>query len=998
MKSYEKITSDSSIKPSYAWLENPEIFTLGQELPHSFIHRLHQDLAGTSDTQSLDTYKLSLNGDWSFMWANSRHQMDSDFIRLPIENPKWKTIDVPSNWQLRGYGIPIYVNDRYEFPKNPPFVPKQNETGVYKKKFAYQKQWDSKDVFLTFDSVRAASYFWLNGQFLAYNQDSRTEIEFNISDHLQPDENEIVVQVFRWCDGSYIECQDFWRLSGIERDVYISARPKHRIQDFKIETKLQTDSTWSLNVQVNFNFSNNTETLLTADIICHDSHSTINQVSNDISESEFSLNLNNLSVMPWSHEIPKLYTLVLSLTKDGEQVDAVTHRFGFRQIEMIKGQLCLNKKVLTIKGVNRHEHDEVNGHVITEDSMILDIQLMKNNHINAVRNSHYPNDRRWYELCDEYGLLMVDEANIESHGMGYEEESLAKDELWYEAHLDRVKRMYHRSKNHTCIITWSLGNEAGYGINFEKAYDWLAAQDRTRPIQYEQATPEQKTDIYCPMYPTPSAIKDYAESNPIKPLIMCEYAHAMGNSLGNFIDYWEIIWSHKMLQGGFIWDWVDQGLLKDKNVKGEWFYGGDYGPDDIPSDDDFCINGIVFPDRSAHPCLKEVQKVYQDFLIKFKPVKEVIIIKSLYLFKSIKTNIRIKLWSENVDLIMIDKMLEFKPEDEKEIDFIIDIDLTGQQYFINVDIQSENNFSLASEQFIVQNNDVNISDTLLSSSLILNRDRRLNFKISNHEFSINEKTGLLDSIVLENNNILLESLNLHFWRPPNDNDLGYNYEEIYAKYRDDEFSFRLQNIKRSAHNICATVYSAELNITTDIKYSIYNEESLLIECEVISKNGDLLDIPRVGLKTNLGIEWESVEYLGRGPHENYSDRQYSAHWGRYALASSEFYEPYIAAQENGYRSENKCLSLIHQNGYKLKIRGLQSFGFSLLRYTPNDLTRYKRGGRHHFDLKENEFQTLCLDGFHMGIGGVNSWEARPLKKYLFNRNKIQFGFLINLSN
>lgn len=528
MKAQKKNLYDPSTKPNYSWLENPEVFAIGQTASHCFLHRVKM-----TNSQSSNPYTLSLNGDWSFMWAKSRHELEPDFIELSVADPKWNIIQVPSNWQLKGYGIPIYVNDRYEFPKNPPHVPEENETGVYKKKFSIPKAWQDKDVFLTFEAVRAASYYWLNGEFLGYNQDSRTEVEFDITNHVKEEENEIVVQAFRWCDGSYLECQDFWRLSGIERDVHISARPKQRIRDFKIEATLQADSSlWNLSLAVDCTNVDLSKAFLIIEIQNPKLNQNVVKHREDMSDSFSKIELTDLDVEMWSHEIPVLYTLSIGLEIDGKKCDKIFHRFGFRQVEFIDGLLCLNYKPLTIKGVNRHEHDEINGRVITEASMVEDIMLMKENNINAVRNSHYPNAQRWYELCDEYGLLMVDEANIESHGMGYEEESLAKDPVWHEAHLERVKRMYHRSKNHTCIITWSLANEAGYGVNFEAAYDWLKSMDQTRPIQYEQAKANEKTDIFCPMYPSPASIKEYAESNPAIPLIMCEYAHAMGNSFG----------------------------------------------------------------------------------------------------------------------------------------------------------------------------------------------------------------------------------------------------------------------------------------------------------------------------------------------------------------------------------------------------------------------------------------------------------------------------------
>jgi len=531
----------SPLIPDYSWLEDPSVFSIGQRSPHSFMMPYPTVDQAINGSFFDSPYCQLLDGLWDFTWAIHRSKLPAGFHEVDHDTSKWNKIPVPANWEIEGYGIPIYVNDRYEFHKDPPNVPEQNECGIYKRKFEISEAWQRRRIYLTIGAIKSAAYIWVNGQCLAYNQDSKTAVEIDITDHVVDGVNDLTIQAFRWSDGSYLECQDFWRLSGIEREVYLWSSAQYSVENYRVTADWDGDhGHLSLDMNLSSSSSENVEILAQV---------WIDEKAHDLTKIENSYQLENLSVRPWSDEDPQLYSLTIQVIADGVEQDALACKVGFRRIEIVDGLLLLNGSPLLIKGVNRHEHDEETAHIITEESMIEDILLMKENHINAVRNSHYPNHRRWYELCDSYGLLVVDEANIESHGMGYEEESLAKHEEWQAAHLDRIQRTYHRSKNHCSIITWSLGNEGGYGINFEFCYDWLIGQDQTRPIQYEQAAPDQKTDIYCPMYPTVEVISAYAASNPAKPLIMCEYAHAMGNSLGNFSDYWQAIRAHRSLQG-----------------------------------------------------------------------------------------------------------------------------------------------------------------------------------------------------------------------------------------------------------------------------------------------------------------------------------------------------------------------------------------------------------------------------------------------------------------
>jgi len=624
--------------------ENPEIFNLGQIKPHTnFISSLNvEEFYNVNNSQKSNSkWVKSLNGKWKFHWVKKPVDRPKDFYKNDFDVSNWDEIDVPSNWELQGYGTPIYVNDSYPFPKNPPYIPHDNNpVGSYKKSFTIPADWDGKEIFIQFGAVKSAAYFWLNGEFIGYNQDSKTPVEFNITSliekqakHLQKSENTISVEVYRWSDGSYLECQDFWRLSGMEREVYLWATPKTHIRDFFVKTDLDKDYVNALlqvEVEVeNFDLEKKEKPFLVECQLYDENQILLEASEQNVdfqSDTNIIISLSNKIKNPkkWTAETPNLYNLTLVLRNENNKViQMIGCKVGFRKLEIKNAQLLLNGKAITIKGVNRHEHDEVNGHVITENDMLEDIKLLKQNNFNAVRASHYPNHSRWYELCDEYGLYVVDEANIEAHGMGscfsqpYDEEAHTSAlPNWKAAHLDRVKRMLERTKNHACIIAWSLGNEAGNGQNMQTAYEWVKQRDDSRPVQYEQAGEAKNTDIVCPMYPKIATIIEYAERTNDRPLIMCEYAHAMGNSVGDLQKYWDAIERFPNLQGGFIWDWQDQGILaKTADGTAYWKYGGDFGGDDVPSDNNFCINGLVFPNRTIHPALLEVKKVYQNIKV-----------------------------------------------------------------------------------------------------------------------------------------------------------------------------------------------------------------------------------------------------------------------------------------------------------------------------------------------------------------------------------------------
>ncbi|MGB5436755.1 MAG: glycoside hydrolase family 2 TIM barrel-domain containing protein, partial [Maribacter sp.] len=619
--------------------ENPEIFQINREAPTASFYR-YTSVEGALENESWEQSSLyrSLNGTWDFYYAENPMKRPTDFYKNDFDVRGWDTIPVPSNWEIQGHGIPFYTNVTYMFPPNPPHIPHEtNPVGSYKRHFEIPDTWNDKEIYLHFEGVSGAMYIWVNGEMVGYNEGSKTPAAYNITKFVHSGENSLAVQVLRWSDASYMEDQDFWRLSGIDRDVYLYATHKTTIKDIKVSADLEndyTDGLLKLELDVVHGTGNEARS---AQIKLLDGKKEMYAETRKLEDGEgvkqlvFEKALSNIKT--WNAETPNLYTLLINLLKeDGSILEATTVKVGFRKVEIKNNQFMVNGKAVLLKGANLHDHDEKTGHVVSEALTLKDLTVMKQHNLNAIRCSHYPKNPHFYRMCDTYGFYVIDEANIENHGMGATNQGLDTDleaqkvhpaylPQWKAMHLDRTIRMFERDKNHPSIITWSLGNEAGNGANFHATYDWLKAHDTTRPVQYEGATQYENTDIQAPMYMQIPDMVAYAENNPKRPLIQCEYAHAMGNSVGNLQEYWDVIEKYDVLQGGFIWDWVDQGLLT-KNEQGQeyWAYGGDLGGKDYQNDGNFCLNGLVNPDRSEHPSLYEVKKVYQ--YIKFKEKNE----------------------------------------------------------------------------------------------------------------------------------------------------------------------------------------------------------------------------------------------------------------------------------------------------------------------------------------------------------------------------------------
>jgi beta-galactosidase len=801
-------------------LENPAMFNQGKEIPHAYFVPFGNPSDALLLMDEESPWYKSLNGKWKFNWVESPAKRPKEFYIPDYDASTWDEIQVPANWEINGYGIPIYVNQPYEWTSDPkpPYVPNElNPVGSYLKSFTIPENWKNRKVFIHFGAVKSAFFIWLNGEKIGYSQGSKTPAEWDITSYLKEGDNLIALEVYRWSDGSYLECQDFWRISGIERDVFLYSTPQTYISDYFVNAALvneYADGLFNLTVDL-YTAADEMTGYDIEGYLLDDENNTILEFKSKplyFSKSrtaQYKLGDTIKSVKRWSAETPKLYQLILTLNKKGKPIESIKQKVGFRTSEIKNGQLLVNGKAVLLKGVNRHEHDPVTGHVISRESMLKDVMLMKQNNLNTVRTSHYPNDPYWYDLCDMYGLYVIDEANIESHGMGYGTKSLAKNEDWKMAHLDRVRRMVERDKNHPSVIIWSMGNEAGDGVNFNFCYNWIHTNDPSRPVHYERAGYGPNTDIYCPMYASINHLKNYASKPQDKPLILCEYSHAMGNSNGNFQDYWDVIEKYDQLQGGSIWDWVDQGLLKTDEKGVDYFaYGGDFGPEDVPSDGNFCANGIVSADRTPHPAMAEIKKVYQ--YVQIEPGNIVtgdVKIKNMYDFIDLShVDIFWKLMGD--DQVLKEGVIESPEIPAQEFRFIripiADIRSTpGVEYFLNFSVRTKTgndvipkDFEIASEQLPLPSERKTfpvITDNL-SSLTVAENETEIAIKGNNFRISFDRDLGILSTYEYYGEQIIQSGPRPNFWRAPTDNDFGNGMDQRCAIWKKESYNKNIEQV------------------------------------------------------------------------------------------------------------------------------------------------------------------------------------------------------------
>ena len=974
---------------------------------------------------------MTLNGLWRFHWSDHPAVRPADFYKTTYDVSGWDQIEVPSNWEMKGYGYPIYSNTFFEWTMDPhpPQVPTEhNPVGSYRRTFSVPDAWDGRQVYIHFGAVKSAFYLWVNGEKVGYSQGSKTPAEFNITSYLKKGENQLAVEVYRWSDGSWLECQDFWRISGIEREVYLEARPGVQIYDFFCKSGLSGDYKTGV-LQLDAEVRDVTgkaggsyviEASLTP---CAGDEIWVRELSLQPSgDHVWKANYSDLvgEVDPWSAETPALYDLVLTLKDDqGKVLEHVSCRVGFRTSEIKYGKLLVNGKAVTLKGVNRHEHDEYTGHVISEEMMRKDIELMKLYNINAVRTCHYPNDPRWYELCDQYGLYVIDEANIESHGMGYRpDRTLANNPIFMKSHLDRTIRMVERDKNHPSVIIWSLGNEAGDGVCFDATYDWIKQRDTGRPVQYERASSGRNTDIFCPMYMAiPDMIK-YVERFPDKPLIQCEYAHAMGNSNGNLMDYWDVIDKYDQLQGGFIWDWVDQGIAKvaDDGTK-YWAYGGDFEPEEVHNDGSFCLNGIVFPDRSVHPSIFEVKRAYQ--YVGFEPVAmgpAVIKLTNKYDFISLE-GFDLKWELSGEDGVVESGILPLTAVAPGASDFVdlgstaVEID-PAREYFMNLAVVTREaapmipaGHAVATAQIALNPAAKNplaadafagmgtgeVSYTETGTSLIV--------EVPGGEITFDLTTGQISSYKRGQTALFAEGPVPNFWRAPTENDFGNRMPVRCALWKHFGEELSLQTLLPARLDGMVVVVAEYLHPDNGSNYKVtYHCNAageVLVSVEFNPSGDDFPEVPRFGMRMVLPGSFQNLEYFGRGPYENYIDRNHASEVGLYSSTVDEQYVPYITNGENGNKTDVRWLVLSDGKGNGIRITGSPVIDFSALPFPQDQLDREVRDGAHTIDLKRTGQVYLNVDWKQMGVGGDNAWGAPVHAEYKLRAQPMEYSYMIS---
>lgn len=1008
--------------------ENPELVDWNKEKPHATFMLFNDKRSVVDDDYSKSPYYQSLNGTWKFVYVDKYAARIKDFYRNDLNDSKWSNIPVPSNWEREGFGTAIYTNITYPFPKNPPFIGENNPVGTYRKQFSIPGSWDGREVMLQFGSITGCAFVYVNGQKVGITKASKSPAEFNITKYLKKGNNLLAVQVFRWHDGSYLEDQDFFRISGIERDVFLYALPKLAVWDFFIKPDLDEhyqNGIFSSEVDVRqFKNSSAKSGTITVEILdkagkpVFSQHQNIESGSDSIQTIHFSGMVSN--PLKWSAEFPNLYDCVISLKANGITTYTGT-KIGFRKVEIKNAQLLINGVATYVHGVNRHEHDPVKGHVPSKELMVKDIQLMKLYNINADRTSHYPNDPLWYKLCDKYGIYLVDEANVETHGMGVSYDrnlDTARHPgylpLWAPAHMDRFKRLVERDKNHPSVIIWSLGNECGNGKVFHDGYLWMKQRDNTRPVQFEQAVEDWNTDIVCPMYPGIGRMKSYAgDPNKKRPFIMCEYSHAMGNSNGNFQEYWDIIRSDRKMQGGFIWDWVDQGM-QTRTTDGRLFYayGGDLGAYHLQNDENFCANGLVAADRTIHPGLNEVKKGYQNVLFKAKDIsKGVVTIENSYDFTNLD-QYRFK-WEQYRDGTKVNEgafSVELTPHGSKEITLPADAyTISGNgEYFLNVFAFTKNatdlveaGHEIAREQFKL-GGDYFAAKPSVGELKITKENNRLHFTSGNVSGDFDLQRGRWSRYTTGGESII--SLpEPYFWRAPTDNDFGNSMQVNLGIWR-------TAHVNRVVKKVTAGDQTAEglpiqvqfelagINVPYTVEYLIQNDGSLKVTSSIDMTGRDLPELPRFGMRMQLASQFTNLEYYGRGPWENYSDRNTASFVGLYKDdAKNQYAWNYIRPQESGYKTDVRWLTLTNENGVGVRIEGIQPICFSALNMQPEDLDPgLTKKQQHPTDIKPGRGITLNVDLKQRGVGGDNSWGALPHEPYRLLEKKYTYSYTIKL--
>ena len=1085
---------NSTTSLNLPYWQDIQTVSVNKEAPRSAFMTYSDKATALSLAYEKSPYYQLLNGTWKFYFVNSYKELPANITDPSISTDSWNDIQVPGNWERQGFGVAIYTNHGYEFkPRNPqpPLLPEENPVGVYRRDIEIPSDWNGRDIYLHIGGAKSGTYVYVNGQEVGYSEDSKNPAEFLINKYLKPGKNVLTLKIFRWSTGSYLECQDFWRVSGIERDVYLWSQPKTAIQDFRVISTL--DDTYKTGIfKLAIDLKNHEEKAknltISYELIDNSGKTIATECKNlwvsPAVNSTASFETTIPDVATWTAEIPNLYKMVMTI-KDGDKtVEVVPYHVGFRRFEMKQTkELAGNGKPYTVflvngqpvkfKGVNIHEHNPETGHYVPVELMRKDFELMKKHNINSVRLCHYPQDRKFYELCDEYGLYVYDEANIESHGMYYslsKGRTLGNNPEWLKPHMDRTINMYERNKNYPSVTFWSLGNEAGNGYNFYQTYLYIENKEKdgmNRPVNYERALWEWNTDMYVPQYPGASWFEEIGQKGSDRPVVPSEYAHAMGNSTGSLLDQWNAIYKYPNLQGGYIWDWVDQGFLeKDAKGRSYYTYGGDYGVN-APSDGNFLCNGIVGPDRTPHPAMAEVKYVYQDVAITAKDLANgTFEVFNRYYFKNLKDYMITYAIMANGKAVRHGKVsLDIAPQTSKELQ----VNIAGlkpqkdTEYFVNfsvVTVQPEGlipqGHEVASEQFRLPiepiKSDIKTSGPALSVS---ENGDELVASSSKVNFVFNKKTGLVSSYKVGSTEYFSEGFGLqpNFWRGPTDNDYGNGQpkrEQIW-KQSSKNFDVSDATVKMDGKNAIMTInYLLPAGNLYIVDYTIYPSGAVHVAAHFTStemneaetevseatrtatftpgrdaarKEASKLTVPRIGVRFRVPATMNQVEYFGRGPEENYWDRKAGTLVGLYKSTAEDLYFPYVRPQENGHHTDTRWVSVSSNKGKGLKIVADELIEFNALRnsiedfddeeqvnlprqwsnFTPEQIANHDEAAakdvlrrQHHInDVTPRNYVEVCIDLKQQGVGGYDSWGARPEPQYTLPANKdYQWGFTI----
>ena len=1021
------LAAGPSERPLEPW-QDMAVASIGSEPMHAtFVPYASREEALRLDGRP-SPWVLSLDGPWRFHWVPRPDQRPVGFERDGYDLSSWVEFPVPANWEFHGYGTPRYLNSDYTFgptPPQPPFLPADdNPVGSYRRTFTVPAAWADRRVFLHFGGVNSAFYAWVNGREVGYSQDSKTPAEFDVTDLLRPGENTVAVQVFRYSVGSYLEAQDMWRPAGIERSVMLVATPQVRIRDVFAHATLDEhfrDGRLDVAVSVKSRRDEPVRGLVVrAELLDAAGSPVIAAVEGSLDlrrqrERTVALGAGVPAPAHWTAETPSLYTLLVTLLDgSGATLEAVTARVGFRTVEVRGGQLLVNGVPIYVKGTNRHEHDPVNGRVVSGELMLRDITEMKRLNINAVRTSHYPNVPLWYDLCDRHGLYVIDEANIESHGVGYEPEvTLGNRPEWLALHLDRTRRMVERDKNHPSVIVWSLGNEAGDGVNFQATSAWVKGRDPSRPVMYERAQLEPHTDLFVPMYPPISRLLEYAASEQRRPLIMCEYAHMMGNSGGGLQDYWDVIRAHRQLQGGLIWDWVDQGIERRTADGRRYFaYGGDFG--DAPSDKNFMCNGIVAPDRTPHPHAWEVKQVYRNVAAAWvDAAARRVRIDNRHDFlplSGIEIGWRVEADGREVAAGTLPRLAT--PARSAEDVTVPVPEIAGEpgvEYVLTLTYRTAAATELIPRGFEVGFDQLPLPvaapvpppiDRAAMPPLALDEDAGA-VTVAGRDFALrfDRATGTIASWRHRGVELLRSGPVPDFWRAPTDNDYGNEMPVRLAAWRE-------AGARRSVRSLAANrVGPADVRVAVEAvvpvgesrhttRYTVLGSGDVLVDVSFAPGQEGLPELPRFGMQLELPRAFDTVTWLGRGPHESYADRKTGAPVGLYSGSVAEQFHPYVRPQETGYKVDVRWVALTSAaDGVGLLAVGAPLLGAAASHFLHDDFEHGpEKGQRHPTDMTPRDLVALNLDLGQMGVGGDDSWGSMPHERYRLHARPYAYSF------